>query len=44
MVEPPEGRDEPGSPDFPEAVVKPRSRWRLQLVWLVPLIAVLIGG
>ncbi|NUA29810.1 intermembrane transport protein PqiB [Cupriavidus basilensis] len=44
MVEPPERRDEPGSPDFPEAVVKPRSRWRLQLVWLVPLIAVLIGG
>jgi len=44
MLEPPERRDEPGSPDFPEAVVKPRSRWRLQLVWLVPLIAVLIGG
>lgn len=44
MVEPPERRDEPGSPNFPEAVVKPRSRWRLQLVWLVPLVAVLIGG
>jgi paraquat-inducible protein B len=31
-------------PDFPEAVATPRSRWRLQLVWLVPLVAVLIGG
>ena len=28
----------------PEAVATPRSRWRVQLVWLVPLIAVLIGG
>lgn len=47
MAEPPERREQPGSPgspDFPEAVVKPRSRWRLQLVWLVPLVAVLIGG
>jgi paraquat-inducible protein B len=31
-------------PDFPEAVPAPRSRWRVQLVWLVPLVAVLIGG
>ncbi|WP_235025483.1 PqiB family protein, partial [Caballeronia terrestris] len=31
-------------PEFPEAVAKPRSRFRVQLVWLVPLIAVLIGG
>src|SRR5476651_1376041 len=31
-------------PDFPEAVAAPRSRWRVQLIWLVPLIAVLIGG
>jgi paraquat-inducible protein B len=31
-------------PDFPEAVATPRSRWRVQLVWLVPLVAVLIGG
>jgi paraquat-inducible protein B len=44
MVEPPERHQEPGPPDFPEAAVKPRSRWRLQLVWLVPLVAVLIGG
>ncbi|MEA3093810.1 MAG: paraquat-inducible protein, partial [Caballeronia sp.] len=31
-------------PEFPEAVAAPRSRWRVQLVWLVPLVAVLIGG
>jgi paraquat-inducible protein B len=34
----------PDEPDFPEAVATRRSRWRLQLVWLVPLVAVLIGG
>jgi paraquat-inducible protein B len=34
----------PVEPDFPEAVATPRSRWRVQLVWLVPLVAVLIGG
>jgi paraquat-inducible protein B len=31
-------------PDFPEAAATPRSRWRVQLIWLVPLVAVLIGG
>jgi paraquat-inducible protein B len=31
-------------PEFPEAVAAPRSRWRVQLVWLVPFVAVLIGG
>ncbi|SDI55985.1 intermembrane transport protein PqiB [Paraburkholderia phenazinium] len=41
MARPPE---RPDQPDVPEALVTPRSRWRLQLVWLVPLIAVLIGG
>jgi paraquat-inducible protein B len=44
MDEPSEPNGEPGSPDFPEAVATRRSRWRLQLVWLVPLVAVLIGG
>ena len=44
MVKPPEQGDEPGSPDFPEAVATGRSRLRLHLVWLVPLVAVLIGG
>jgi paraquat-inducible protein B len=31
-------------PDFPDADAVPRSRWRLQVVWLVPILAVLIGG
>ncbi|MGT2458562.1 PqiB family protein [Cupriavidus basilensis] len=44
VANPPEQNDEPGSPDFPEVAVTQRSRWRLQLVWLVPLVAVLIGG
>lgn len=41
MARPPGPHDDP---EFPEAVAKPRSRFRVQLVWLVPLIAVLIGG
>ncbi|CAB3776753.1 Intermembrane transport protein PqiB [Pararobbsia alpina] len=40
----PEPTGEPGSSDMPDAVTTPRSRWRVQIVWLVPLIAVLIGG
>ena len=31
-------------PAIPDAVVAPKSRWRLPLVWLVPLIAALAGG
>ncbi|MGF6924491.1 intermembrane transport protein PqiB [Paraburkholderia sp. 40] len=31
-------------PDFPDAEPVPRSHWRLQVVWLVPILAVLIGG
>ncbi len=31
-------------PDLPKAQVKPRSRWRFDLIWLVPLVAALIGG
>jgi len=38
MIEPPE------EPDLSEATATRRSRWQLQLVWLVPLFAVLIGG
>jgi paraquat-inducible protein B len=34
----------PAPPELPEAVATRRSRWRLQIVWLVPIIAVLIGG
>ncbi|CAN7791821.1 MlaD family protein [Paraburkholderia hospita] len=41
MAKPP---GQSGSPDVPEAVATPRSRWRVQIVWLVPLIAILIGG
>ncbi len=32
------------TPELPQADVIPRSRWRMQLVWLVPIVAVLIGG
>ncbi|KXU83015.1 mammalian cell entry protein [Paraburkholderia monticola] len=31
-------------PDLPAAEPVPRSRWRMQLVWLVPIVAILIGG
>ena len=41
MARPP---DQPNSPDIPEALATPRGRWRVQVIWLVPLIAVLIGG
>ena len=30
--------------DIPEAIAVPRSRWPLQLVWVIPFVAVLIGG
>jgi paraquat-inducible protein B len=36
--------DEPDVPELPAADPVPRSRWRMQLVWLVPIVAVLIGG
>ncbi|HTH61235.1 MAG TPA: MlaD family protein [Paraburkholderia sp.] len=32
------------SPDLPEAKAVAGSRWRMQIVWLVPIVAVLIGG
>ncbi|HEX9684782.1 MAG TPA: MlaD family protein [Burkholderiales bacterium] len=41
MGEPPH-RPEP--PDIPEAVAAPKSARSIQLVWLIPLIAVLVGG
>jgi paraquat-inducible protein B len=44
MDKPPGQPGEPDAPDFPEAIAARRPRWRLQLVWLVPLVAVLIGG
>lgn len=30
--------------DIPEARVTPRRRWSLQLIWLIPIVAALIGG
>lgn len=39
--------DAPPRPDpstVPEAAVATKSRWSLQLVWLVPIVAALIGG
>jgi paraquat-inducible protein B len=41
MARPPE---RPDLPEIPEALGASRSRWRMQLVWLVPIVAVLIGG
>ncbi|TDN57827.1 MlaD family protein [Paraburkholderia sp. BL10I2N1] len=37
-------RKPPDLPDLPEAIPAPRARWRFQVVWLVPIVAVLIGG
>ena len=31
-------------PDIPEAAAAPKSKWSLQLVWLIPAVAVVIGG
>jgi paraquat-inducible protein B len=40
----PDDSAETGSAPVPEAVATPRRRWRLPLVWLVPLVAALAGG
>ena len=37
-------RPEPGQPDLPEAVAVPRRRFTPQLIWIVPIVAVLVGG
>jgi len=37
-------RPEPGVPDLPEAVAVPRRRFTPQLIWVVPIVAVLVGG
>ncbi|OWT75532.1 MULTISPECIES: intermembrane transport protein PqiB [unclassified Achromobacter] len=44
MPDPDAGRDDAGTDAIPEAVARPPSRWGVQLVWLVPLIAIVIGG
>ncbi|MGF6721209.1 paraquat-inducible protein B [Paraburkholderia sp. GAS41] len=40
MARPPDLPD----PKFPDAVATPRARWRVQIIWLVPLVALLIGA
>jgi paraquat-inducible protein B len=37
-------RREPELPDLPEAVSAPRRRWAPQLIWIIPIVAVLAGG
>ncbi|MBK4738464.1 PqiB family protein [Noviherbaspirillum pedocola] len=36
-------RRAPESDELPEAAVAPRSRWKLQIIWLIPIVAALIG-
>lgn len=36
--------ESPQLPELPEAVAAPQSRRSLQLVWLIPLVAALVGG
>lgn len=35
---------EPGLSDIPEAVAAPKRRFNLQLVWLIPIVAAIVGG
>lgn len=37
-------QQEPELKDIPEAVPEPRRRFSLQLVWLIPIVAAIIGG
>ena len=37
-------RPEPDEMDIPEAMAVPRRRWGFQWVWLLPIVAALIGG
>jgi paraquat-inducible protein B len=41
MPETPQG---PEVPELPQAVPVARARWKLQIIWLIPLVAALIGG
>jgi paraquat-inducible protein B len=36
--------DTPQLPDIPEAIAVGKSRWSLSLVWVIPLVAAIIGG
>jgi paraquat-inducible protein B len=47
MTDTPQDPEEPKKPDIPEipsAVVVPKRRWAISLVWLVPMVVALIGG
>lgn len=44
MADAPNAAQGSGLPDIPEAVAAPRSARSLQLVWLIPLVAALVGG
>jgi paraquat-inducible protein B len=44
MADAPNAAQGSGLPDIPEAVAAPRSGRSLQLVWLIPLVAALVGG
>ena len=35
---------QPNVEEIPEAVAEPKRRWSIQLVWIIPIIAALIGG
>jgi paraquat-inducible protein B len=39
-----ERRDAPERPDLPEAVSAPSRRWAPQLIWIIPIVAVVVGG
>jgi paraquat-inducible protein B len=39
-----QGNGTPEPPALPEAEAQPRKRWHVQVVWLIPLIALLVGG
>jgi len=44
MADAPNTQQGSGLPDIPDAVAAPRSGRSLQLVWLIPLVAALVGG
>jgi len=44
MADAPNAPQGSGLPDIPDAVAAPRSGRSLQLVWLIPLVAALVGG
>ncbi len=37
-------QQDPGLYEIPEAVSEPKKRFSLQMVWLIPIVAAIIGG